>query len=371
MARTAKSNVSVLNNAQNTADADARAKQSTKLAVLKPKFQSIPLDLIEIDRQFNVREESSYEKDNNIDLYQSLLEFGLDTTKPLIAVSDRRTGSGLSFASDLTKPYLTLRGNLRVTMMNLINRELIEKGQAPKFKNVDVLVYSDLSADDEICIMADHTGSKELNKYELALMIGKTRAARGYTYKELSSYCGINASTVQRLSNIFEMPPVLEELRKSVNGIEGAIEFGQGHVTKLYGAYQLDFNVDGVPRKCDGPNFRQCWDAIIQKIEDEADKTPIRKGKSGTDITTAKGAIQAIPGEISEFAGKVLDWTLGEPVQLTSVIEALTTRLNTRIFRLEQDNERLRNENAELKEKIRMLEGTPENDTETLSEVVG
>lgn len=370
MARS-KNPASVLDGAQSGADAEARALQAKKLATLKPKFQSISLDSVEIDRNFNVREEGSYAKEENSDLYSSLLEFGLDTTKPLIAVSDRKTSKGLSFSSDSTHQYLTLRGNLRVTMMKLINEEMIAKGQPAKFKNIDVLVYSDLTADDEICIMADHTGSKELNKFELAQMLGKTRAARGYTYKQLSAYCGIHQSTVQRLCNIYEMPPVLEELRKVVNGVEDAIEFGQGHVTKLYAAYQLDYKVDGVPRKCDGPNFRACWESVLDDINNRADKSPIRKAKSGTDISTAKDAIKAIPGEISELTGKILDWTLGEPVQLTSLIESLTTRMNVRIAKLEQENERLRGENLELKDEIRHLKGTPEPDTETLADVVG
>lgn len=357
----------VLDSVETAADAAAKIEQGKRIAKLKPTIRQIYLSQMYSDKSFNVREEESYLKENNEDLYHSLRTFGFDSTKAYMTVSQKPTGlengeSGSKFM------YLVLRGNLRFTMMNLINQENKEKGEPPQFTKLDVMAYSDLSADDEILIMADHTGSKPLNRYEQSMMVGRGRLARGVSYKEAGNYFGMGASTAQRLCNIYEMPPALEELRKQCHNDPDALVFGQKEITALYTAYRADFTANGILRDCNGPAFRQAWEVITERLNQP--KEVVRKGKTGTEIVAVQDSLKAIGGEVADLACQVLDWTLGQPIQLASTVQNTNDRMRRRILELETETARLYSENKELRDKISILEsGQP--DVESLQEVVG
>lgn len=357
----------VLDSVETAADAAAKIEQGKRIAKLKPTIRQVFLSQMYTDRDFNVREDESYQKENNEDLYHSLKTFGFDSTKAYITVSQKPTGLENEEQGSKFK-FLVLRGNLRFTMMNLINQENEQKGEPPQFTKLDVMSYSGLSADDEILIMADHTGSKPLNRYEQSMMVGRGRLARALTYKEAGNYFGMGASTAQRLCNIYEMPPALAELRKQCHNEPDAFVFGQKEITALYTAYKADFTANGILRDCSGPAFRQAWEVITDRLR--SPKEVVRKGKTGTEIVAVQDSLKAIGGPLAELACQVLEWTLGQAIPLASVVQETNDKMKRRISDLEMETARLYVENKQLRDKISISEsGQP--DVESLQEVVG
>lgn len=368
MARTMKkfSPALALDSADNTS---ARLEQQRRLAAIKPiGVRDIPIKTIKIDRTFNVREDVSYTKEANLDLYNSLREFGVDQTKPLMAFSENLEGQNHSnFFTEsgemgglAEKFNLVLRGNIRATMIFLINEEEISSGKPPRFSSIPGLLYRGLSKGEEILIMADHTGSKELNRYELAGMIGRAREARGLTYEQAASYFGINQNTVQRLSNTWEMSIVYENLHKIVHEDDDAIPIGQTETTLLWKGYKADFAANGVFRDCSGPAFAASWETMLEKIEKKQSGEPVRKGKTGKEIDESRSSVGAVGGMAGEFASVILGWTLGEPIGLGQKVREFKDKLDAILKRYDLALERiteLEQENAQLKQALADLTG--------------
>lgn len=326
---------SVLDNAD---DAAARAEQNKRLASIKPLgIRDIVLESIELDRTFNVREDDAYSKENNLELYASLREFGIDQTKPLMAVSERKkleTGEGSDPGQFVY--WLALRGNLRLSMIRLINEEEIAAGRPPEFRKIPVLVYQNLTPVEELLIMADHTGSKELNKFEQYGMIARAYEARHLTYDNASAYFGVNRNTVQRAVTVYSMPPVYDNLRLQVHEDENALPIGQKEITFLYKAYQSDLAGNGIPRDCNGPAFKDAWRIMLENWQKADDRGPIRKAKSGGEIEAVKSSVGSIKGLAGELAGRVLDWTLGAPISISNLTESIADKIATTERRLER-----------------------------------
>lgn len=301
--------------AQNVADdASARLSQERKLELIrsvnKPEYVSNnPFELIYTDYTFNPRETESYGIDANPDLYDSLKTYGIDPTKPPITLSKEADGR-----------LLTLRGNLRMSVISQMNSEAERAGLPLPFPVIPALVYSNLTDDEKILIMADHTGQKELNRYELALMVGKASLARRWTDKEGASYFGLGASTVQRLRQTYLMQPVLDDLKKEVHatkkrGItlteaETPYVFTQKELSTLYNGYLQDQGINPIPRWTDGPNFEKAWQGVMDARRGLSKEPKVKARKAGELDSMINTYIES-PSETVSDAAKLIAWAKG------------------------------------------------------------
>lgn len=341
MAKTRKS--TVVENIQGTADAAANAR--IRASIPNPTFAEITWDSLKPDRTFNVREESSYTKAGNADLYTSLKETGFDRSKPMMAVSLKPDGT-----------YLLLRGYVRHAMMSLIRSETDEwnancKPEETKevpFGTIPVAIYGNaetgeyLTRDQETAIMADHTGSRPLNNFERCTMIGRAWEAavasgRKLSDKVLAANLGVSEATAQRDRYTYAMPTVYENLRKLTHDEDGAIKVIQDDLHTLYKAYQDDQAVLNSPRK-EGVNFRKAWDIVRTKPTANSDGSK-PKTKTPTEINAALKGLEGYPADEPEtkMMREALAWFVGEPTAsfggvLEDLIEArksLIDKVNT------------------------------------------
>lgn len=296
-------------------DAAAKQSQERKLEMVrninKPEYiTEVPVDLIFTNFELNPRENDSYGIDANAELFDSLKTYGIDPSKPPITLSRKSDGR-----------YLTLRGNLRMSIVREMNAENDKAGLPVRFPTVPALVYTGLTPEEEILILADHTGQKELNRYELALMVGRASLARRWTDKEGASYFGLGASTVQRLRQQFLMPPVLDDLKKEVHlsrfkGGDVPEEhkpyvFTQKECATLYNGYNSDQAINPIPRWTDGPNFKQAWDGVMDARRG-VDKAPPVKPRKAAELDSMVNTFVGSPAETVSDAAKLVSWAKGD-----------------------------------------------------------
>lgn len=358
---TRKSTVTVVESVQGSADAKAHAALLSSIP--NPTFAEIPFSALHPDRTFNVREESSYTKAANPELYTSLKEVGFDRSKPMMAVSIRPDGT-----------YLLLRGYVRHAMMTLIREEvskanaaLIEAGKASEatpmpFETIPVAVYGDrenalyLSRDQETAIMADHTGSRPLNNFERCTMIGRAweaalNAGRKLSDKALSANLGVSEATAQRDRYTYQMPTVYENLRKQVHNEDGVVKVVQDDLHKLYKAYLDDQSLLNKPRT-EGVNFRRAWEEVKSKAT--AANDPKVKVKTPTEIANAVKALDGydVRDPETKMVRDALAWFLGEPsASMGGDLEEIVKRrkaLENAVATLTDERDRLKMELAEV-----------------------
>jgi len=298
-------------------DQAAKDAQTRKLEQLQrinnPKWLDVPVEAVFTDYDFNPREKESYGIDANPELAESLKTYGIDPTKPPITLSRRSDGR-----------YLVLRGNIRTSIILEMNADATRAGLPIPFLTVPAMVYEGLSGDDETLIMADHSGQKELNRYELSLMVGRASLARRWTDKEGSAFFGMSASSVQRLRQIFLMPPVLADLQKEVHynkrkKAAGSSPvpaefvpyvFGQTECQTLYNGYLKDQTIGLPMRSCDGPNFAESWAKVFAERENKGtrDKGKVRKA---TELNGVVDTYGESPCDSVADGAKLIAWAKG------------------------------------------------------------
>jgi len=357
-----KSLESVANNLGSQDDASAKESQTRKLEMIQrintPTFRTIPVEKIFTDYEFNPREIESYGIDANPELAESLKTYGIDPSKPPITLSEQSWG-------DRVGEFLTLRGNIRMSCVFEMNRDAERAGLPIPFPEIPAMVYTGLSRDDETLIMADHSGQKDLNRYELALMVGRASLARRWTDKEGSAYFGMSPSTCQRLRQIYLMPPVLDDLklevhyskRKKAAGSAPVADefvphvFGQTECQTLYNGYLKD-QAEGRPvRDCSGLNFEASWQTVFDKREgkDPKDKSKVKKA---SDLETVAKTYADSPVESVADAAKLVAWAKGADVEAPYIVmqrmQAREQAYEAKIRDLTDVVETLRGENAEM-----------------------
>lgn len=362
-----KSLESVSSNLGSQDDAAAKESQTRKLEMIQrintPKFLTIPVSKIFTDYDFNPREQESYGIDANPELAESLKTYGIDPSKPPITLSEQWYGERIG-------DFLTLRGNIRMSCVFEMNADAERAGLPIPFPEIPAMVYTNLSRDDETLIMADHSGQKDLNRYELAMMVGRASLARRWTDKEGSSYFGMSPSTCQRLRQIFLMPPVLDDLklevhyskRKKAAGSAPVADefiphvFGQTECQTLYNGYLKDQAAGYPVRDCNGPNFNDSWQLVFDKRagKDPKDKSKVQKA---TDLATVAKTYAESPVESVSDAAKLIAWAKGDDVEKPYVImqrmQAREQAFEATIRDLKEENEKLRAERAEMLVTIR------------------
>lgn len=345
-------------------DASARLSQERRLEMIrnvnKPEYiEHNPFELIYTDYSFNPRETESYGIDANPDLYDSLKKYGIDPTKPPITLSKEADGR-----------LLTLRGNLRMSVITDMNREAEKAGLPLPFPTIPALVYSNLTPDEKILIMADHTGQKELNRYELAMMVGKAALARRFTDKEGATYFGLGASTVQRLRQTYMMPPVLEDLKKEVHvskrkGVEvpeseKPFVFTQKELSALYNGYGQDQAINPVPRWTDGPNFKIAWDGVMEARRGLS-KTAPTKARKATELDSLVKTYIESPSDVVADAAKLVAWAKGDD---NETAYSIVSRIKS------ADDAKVR-EIADLKNEVTTLRADLDVANATITELTG
>lgn len=355
-----KSTSKVLENVQGSADAKAHAAILTTIP--NPTFAEVSWDSLKPDRTFNVREEGSYTKQGNADLYTSLKEVGFDRSKPMMAVSLKPDGS-----------YLLLRGYVRHAMMTLIREETVafNKDAKPEdvrpipFETIPLAVYGSpgnyLTREQETAIMADHTGSRPLNNYERCTMIGRAWEAaqasgRKLSDKALAANLGVSEATAQRDRYTYSMPTVYENLRKQTHDEDGAVKIIQDDLHALYKAYLDDQAVLNSPRK-EGVNFRKQWDIVRTKVTALSDGSK-PKLKTPSEISAAVKGLEGYDQTAPETAllQEALKWFIGEPSascggSLADLIESRKV-LESKVNTLTDERDSLKMELAEVRKEL-------------------
>ncbi len=360
MARTARKSVASIGS-----DSIAEERRRELLATVgDPVFEGmIPFDNVFSDRDFNVREDKSYSYEENKDLYNSLLNFGLEKRGDMMAFSVQPDGR-----------YKVIVGHLRHAMMMMIRTNLQKQrdaitaaGETPvddplPFGTIFGLVYRDLTPNQEEVIMADHALRKGLNPYEMCVMVGKSYYARGLTMKQAASYYGMTENKCQRMIHRYDMPTVLEEFRKE-NSKDNTpyIKVGEEQIQTLHSAQQDDkraMGSDWAPRK-EGAHFRRAWNAIIadpnnagKRSVDAKEKRP----KTQEDLKQTADSIRAVYGfgPEADAIGNMLRWAgnIKDDAGLVPSFQTAMETLQSVITHLRSENDSLRVEVESLRTSI-------------------
>lgn len=302
--RTAPATAATLVATVDANNADAIAARNRKLAAVNaPTFDSaVPVTRVYRDESFNVRHVESYGIAANPALADSIERYGIDPTKPSIVLSKQTDGR-----------YLVLRGNIRVSIVEELNAKALQANGVIRFDTLPALVYSGLTRDEEILIMADHTGQRELDRYELACMIGRASLARKWTDKQGATFFGVNPNTVQRLRMRYMMPRVLQDLKLECLKSADALTIGQNELTKLYAAYQADITTDNLPPRSEGRCFLLAWDDMLKAREAKDNPEPQVKPKTAKEIQTALDGVKDNTHPVFLAMQAALLWAKGDP----------------------------------------------------------
>jgi hypothetical protein len=302
--RTAAKSATALVTAVDAANADSIAARNRKLAAVSaPTYDaSVPLVKVYRDEDFNVRRVESYGIAANPALADSLDRYGIDPTKPPITLSLQTDGR-----------FLALRGNIRLSIIEELNAKSLQANGVVRFDALPALVYQGLTRDEEILIMADHTGQRELDRYELACMIGRASLARKWTDKQGATYFGINPNTVQRLRMRYMMPRVLADLKTECVTPDNALIIGQTELTNLYKAYQVDISADNMPPRSEGRCFLAAWEDMLRARESADNPAPQNKPKTAKEIDTVLASVTTNDHPVLLALTAALRWAKGDP----------------------------------------------------------
>lgn len=309
------------------ADKDANDRKVAALATIPDPVYTVGIafDDVYSDKNFNVRDVDSYDYAGNEMLFHSLEEKGLE-----------KRGDPMSFHFTNGK-YKTLVGNRRYwTMKTLREREITRRKDAGEdanpgtlpFATVFGLVYTGLTPGQEIHLMCDHIGRKELNEWELCKEVGEMIHHNGLTDKAASTHFGMDANKIARYRMRYAMPPVLAEFKeeKIGGGKKPFVRVGQKALTALYTAYLTDKQA-GCGFRETGVNFRQVWEKV--KAGDFDQQVAPAKGpatqKRDVIVNQISGIATYGDGPELVHAKEILEWSAGtDGAKLNTALQGLT-----------------------------------------------
>lgn len=335
-----------------------QAKLDALAAMPVPEMTiDIPWDMAYSDREFNVRDDSSYSKENNLALYASLRDRGLEM----------RAGDNMAFSLQENGRYKVIAGHLRHTVMGYVRADILaenatlpaDKQKAVPFNTIFGMVFAGLSYDQETALMADHIMKKDLNEFERVKEIGAFLEASGLTDAKGSIKFGLNRNMITRARYMYNMPTVLGEYRKE-KAKDGRpyVKVSQLALTNLWSAYLADREAGALPRQ-EGPNFRRVWDQVA------ADPATFNAGKKeekilGKDRETLLSQAKSLGttfGNTPEVKAteQVIRWAAGDA---TATLLGGMEDLQTYVRQLTLENEVYKNDANELRSTLAERDAT-------------
>ncbi len=361
MARKASNIVEDMNEATLQA---MREKEEQLAKIPPPEFRKdIHWPTIIQSMGFNTRSEESYAKKNNMPLYYSLKNLGLQM----------RGADNMSFSLRDDTHLLALSGNLRYTMMSVIRDEeaadRLKNGiettpdNPLPFEYIFGLVFENLTEDQEIALMADHTMKKGLNEAELTKEVAVFYRASGLTYAKASIKFGMDHNKIRRMVYRYSMPTVFREFEKQHSSEENVSFYPITHTSLdvLYEAYLKDQRA-GCDYRQEGINFRNAWNTFTSTPNDKGVKKAAPKSLPRETIVEQIGTFGATFGNTPEVekVADILTWASngtknGFPVSMQSAMVDLTEYCNGMRDTVEKANETIESLRLELQETKELL----------------
>jgi hypothetical protein len=366
---------------------DAMAKKFAALATIPDPIwnPAILWDSTFADKVFNVRDESSYDFENNKELFESLRIQG-----------QLKTGDNMAFhaepSPDGTIRFKTMVGNLRWTMMDLIRKNEIERREKEglpadpdslPFATVFGLVYTGLTEGQQTAIMADHIGRKDLNEAELCKEIGEFMEKNMLTDAQGVTKFGMEKNKLRRYRMRYAMPRVLAEFRKEKmsGGKVSYISIGQKQLDLLYAANLKDRD-SGFKFRAEGPEFRLVWEKIAadpkfgRNPKDGSGKPPAPETKERKIIAEKIDAAIPAYGETPEtgFISEALRWASGDEANVMEAFRKAAEHGNAmrdEILSLKEMIESLTIERDELSGKLADLQADYAGSVEMIESLRG
>jgi hypothetical protein len=370
----------------NDASKENAAIMAENLAKIpQPTFvDSILWDLVYSDWKFNVRDDESYSLKENETLYRSLMDRGLET----------RGGDNLSFSLQSNGRYLTLSGNLRMEMMRIGREEITQwnlanpNAQKPMpFENLFGLVFTGLTRDQEVSLMADHTMRKGLNEFELCKEVAETCYHAKLTDEKAAIKFGLKKSAISRMRMRYAMPTVFAEYRKEKGKDKNVpfVKVGQVALTRLYSCYLADQEA-GCPFRTEGMNFKLAWKEHLLNPESTGKKPETVKPMEREKIVNAAKSFPATFGNNPEIQAtiEILQWSAnedrdGKPINVQTAVEKLKEYcdslrsdrdgLENALETVTNERDNLRAENDRLSQEVETFKATTDRLTQELTAI--
>ena len=308
------------------------AIKEENLAKIPPPVFTLHLlwERIKSDRTFNVRDEESYSFTENEGLYHSLMDRGLET----------RGSDNMSFSEQANGDLLIIGGNLRYAMMAL-GRENTAKERLTNnvptgidnplpFSEIFGLVFTGLTRDQEISLMADHTMKKDLTEFELCKEVGEFIQATGLTDAKAAVKFGFDKNKVARLRMRYMMPTCMKEFRKEKAKpvTQPFVRIKQKQLEILYSSYLADQKA-GCGYRVEGANFRKSWRDLVTNATMIPPGGVKVKSVESKDILDQVKSLPATFGNTPEVdsIGQILKWAANDAtdgaVNLQNVVESI------------------------------------------------